>query len=78
MRTVVNYNCTFRLWLLKYVIACSFTGSFTVVPRIIQPSNSSDAILVEGNVLSLECSSSGDPAPVVTWVVPSYTERLVV
>ena len=47
------------------------------MPRIIQPANSSEVLLIEGDVLSLDCTASGDPAPVITWTIPIYTQRLV-
>ena len=46
------------------------------MPRIIQPANASYITLIEGNILSLDCFVSGDPAPVITWTLPDHTQRL--
>ena len=46
------------------------------MPRIIQPAYASYITLIEGNILSLDCFTSGDPAPVITWILPDHTQRL--
>ena len=46
------------------------------MPQIIQPANASYITLIEGDFLSLDCSASGDPAPVIIWTLHDHTQRL--